>query len=102
MSIYRVWVTTHIERWLYVDAEDEHTAEEATWEYLHDSTSFWPALPAPWEYADAEDYIATDEWGPRDDMAPGDIRAVATESGAVGWESVAGTGPTEQEASTLA
>jgi hypothetical protein len=101
MPIFRVWVTTHIERRLYVDAEDERTAEAATWAYLNDSTAFWPALPAPWEYSDAEDYIDADGWRPRDEMAPGDVRAVATENGDVGWESVAETAVTDHEAPTL-
>ena len=60
MPIYRVWVTTHIERSLYVDAEDPRTAEEAVSEYLWDSTMFWPALPAPWEYTDAEDDVGAE------------------------------------------
>src|SRR6266542_714041 len=89
MSIYRVWVTTHIERRLYVDAEDERTAEAATWEYLNDSVAFWPALPTPWEYADAEDYVDAAESGPHDYMAPGDIRAVVMEDGDVRYMSVA-------------
>jgi hypothetical protein len=67
MPIYRVWVTTHIERPLYVDAKDARTAERATSEYLSDWT-FWPALPMPWEYAHAEDYVDADNWGPHDDM----------------------------------
>ena len=89
MAIHRVWVTTHIERPLYVDAEDGQTAESAAWEYLNDSASFWPALPAPWEYTDAEDYINADESRSHDEMAPGDIRAVLAESGDVGYVSVA-------------
>ena len=89
MPIYRVWVTTHIERSLYVDAEDARTAEWATAEYLSDSASFWPTLAMPWEYADAEDYIDADKAGPHDDMAPGDIRAVVAEGGDIGYVSVA-------------
>jgi hypothetical protein len=90
MPIYRVWVTTYIERSLYVDAKDKRTAESATSEYLSDSAAFWATLPAPWEYADAEDYIEADESRQHDDMAPGDIRAVLTESGDVGYASVSG------------
>jgi hypothetical protein len=89
MPTYRVWVTTHIERSLHVDAEDEQTAKWATAGYLSNSVSFWPTLPAPWEYADAEDYIDADNSGPHDDMAPGDIRAVVGEGGDVGFVGVA-------------
>jgi hypothetical protein len=85
MPIYKVWVTTHVERSLYVDAKDEGTAEWATWAYLQDWAAFWPILPMPWEYADAEDYIDADESGPHDGMAPVDIRAVLTEDGDVGY-----------------
>jgi hypothetical protein len=85
MPIYKVWITTHIERSLYVDAVDDRTAEWATWEYLNNSAAFWPALPMPWEYADAEDYVDADESGPHDNMAPVDIRAVHTEGGDVGY-----------------
>jgi hypothetical protein len=88
MPIYRVWVTTHIERPLYVDAEGERTAEWATSEYLSDSATFWPVLPAPWVYADAQDYINADE-RPHDDMAPGDIRAAIAENGDIGYLTVA-------------
>ncbi len=79
MPIYKVWITTYIERSLYVDAEDKRTAEWATWEYLNDSAAFWPPLPAPWDYADAEDYIDADNSGAHDDMTPGDIRALLAE-----------------------
>jgi hypothetical protein len=89
MPIYKVWITTHIERSLYVDAEDARAAEEATYEYLGDAASFWPALPMPWNYADAEDYIDADESGPHDAIAPGDIRAALTEGGDVAYVSVA-------------
>jgi hypothetical protein len=34
MPMYKVWITTHIERSLYVDAEDDRTAEWATWRVL--------------------------------------------------------------------
>jgi hypothetical protein len=84
MPVYKVWITTHIERHLYVGAEDPRTAEEATCEYLSDSAAFWPVLPTPWDYADAEDYIAANESGPHDDLAPIDIRAVATGNGDIG------------------
>jgi hypothetical protein len=89
MTIYRVWVTTHIERSLYVDAIDARTAERAASEYLSDSATFWPTLPAPWEYADAEDYIDADESSQRshEDTAPGDIGAVAAEGGDVAYVS---------------
>jgi hypothetical protein len=88
MTIYRVWVTTHIERSLYVDAEHARAAKSATWEYLNDSVAFWPALPMPWEYADAEDYIDADGSRSHDDMTRGDIRAVPAESGDVGYVNV--------------
>ncbi|SRR6266511_3899034 len=88
MSIYRVWITTHIERPLYVDAEDGPTAEAAAWEYLSDSATFWPTLATPWDYADAEDYIDADESRSHDDMAPGEIRAILTKSGEVGYSVV--------------
>lgn len=98
MPIYKVWITTHMERSLYVDAEDARTAEEATFEYLSDSATFWPTLPMPWDYADAEDHIDADESGPHDDMAPGDIRAVLTEDGDVGYSIVEDRIVLEQEA----
>lgn len=100
MPIYRVWVTTHIERPLYVDAEDKRIAEWATWEYLNDSVAFWPALPMPWEYADAEDHIDADESRSHDDMAPGDIRGVLAESGAIGWARVVESATIEPEATS--
>ncbi len=98
MPIYKVWITTHIERSLYVDAEDKPTAECATWEYLNESAAFWPALPMPWEYADAEDYVDAVDSGPHDHMAPGDIRAVLAESGDVSYERVGKGAAIEQEA----
>jgi len=85
MPIYKVWITTHIERPLYVDAEDARSAEEATFEYLSDAATFWPALRMPWEYADAEDYVDTDASRPRGNMAPADIKAVPKENGDVGY-----------------
>lgn len=88
MPIYKVWITTHIERSLYVDAEDKRTAEAATWEYLNDSVAFWPTLPMPWEYADAEDHIDADQSRTHDDMAPGDIRAVVRDGGDIGYVSL--------------
>jgi hypothetical protein len=97
MPIYRVWVTTHVERPLYVDAEDERRAEVATFEYLSDSATFWPTLPTPWEYADAEDYVDADKSGPHDDMAPGDIRALLAEDGDIGYVIVAESTLIEQE-----
>jgi hypothetical protein len=100
MTIYRVWVTTHIERSLYVDAEDARTAEWATSEYLSDSATFWPTLPAPWEYADAEDYVIADVSASHDDMAPGDIRGVLAESGDVGYVSIVGSAVIEPQASS--
>jgi hypothetical protein len=87
MPTYRVWITTHIERPLYVDAEDDRTAEWATSEYLSDSAMFWPSLPASWECADTEDYIFADESGLHADMTPGDIRAVIGEGGDIGYVS---------------
>jgi hypothetical protein len=88
MTIYRVWVTTHIERPLYVDAEDARTAEWATSEYLSDSAAFWPPLPTPWDYADADDYIDADESRLHDDIARADVKAVLAENGDVGYVSV--------------
>jgi hypothetical protein len=85
MPIYRVWVTTHIERPLYVDAEDHRAAECATWEYLSDFAGFWPTLPAPWEYADAEDYIDAYTSRHHEGMAPGDIKALVDQSGEVSY-----------------
>ena len=85
MPTYRIWITTHIERPLYVDAEDARTAEAAAWEYVSDAAGFWPALPMPWEYAETEDYIDADDSRPTGDMNPVEIRAVVTESGDVSY-----------------
>jgi hypothetical protein len=100
MPIYRVWVTTHIERSLYVDAEDARTAEWVMSEYLSDSAAFWPTLPAPWEYADAEDHVIADESASHDDTAPGDVRGVLAESGDVSYVSSVGSALIELQASS--